>query len=116
MNSLPHVHEDFRPVVSLTDHDRIQFINDTRWIGYETAHKALDSMCHLMRLEGSSTSMQNLLVVAESNNGKTSIMERFKEICGQPYVNQDAEPVKPVILTESTEVTGESGQKLVALS
>jgi len=45
--------------------------------------------------------MPNLLLVGDSNNGKTTIIGRFRHLCGTPFVNEDAEPVKPVIIAEA---------------
>lgn len=53
--------------------------------------------------------MPNLLIVGEPNNGKTTIVRRFAELHGQGFVNDDAEPVKPVILTEAPPSADEKG-------
>lgn len=108
MSSLEHIHKDFRHVVGFPDSDRIHFINEKRWIGYEQAHYILDTMQNLMTMP-KRTRMPNLLVVADSNNGKSTIIERFREVYGQAYVNDDAEPVKPVIVAESPPVADEKG-------
>ena len=42
--------------------------------------------------------MGNLLIIGESNNGKTTLVEQFQDRHGQPFVNDDNEPVKPVIV------------------
>jgi hypothetical protein len=41
--------------------------------------------------------MPNLLIVGEPNNGKTTLIRRFVDLHGQGYVNEDAEPVKPLL-------------------
>lgn len=37
----------------------------------------------------------------DSNNGKTTIIRRFFELCGKGYVNEEADAVKPIILAEA---------------
>ncbi len=108
MNSLEHIHKDFRHVVGFSDADRIHFINEKRWIGYDQAHHILDTMQNLMQMP-KRTRMPSLLVVADSNNGKSTIVERFKDIYGQAYVNDNSDPVKPVIVAESPPAADEKG-------
>jgi hypothetical protein len=108
VNSLEHIHQDFRHVVGFSDKDRIHFINEKRWIGYEQAHLILDTMQNLM-LMPKRTRMPNLLIVADSNNGKSTIVERFEDMYGQGYVNDNFEAVRPVIVAESPPVADEKG-------
>ncbi|EXB46689.1 hypothetical protein L484_000171 [Morus notabilis] len=44
--------------------------------------------------------MPNLMVVGDSNCGKTTVIRRFKEFSGQPYVSDDATSIRPVIYVE----------------
>lgn len=53
--------------------------------------------------------MPNLLLVGDPNNGKTTIVRRFRDLCGQGYVNENAEPVKPIILAEAPPSADEKG-------
>ncbi|WP_164579704.1 TniB family NTP-binding protein, partial [Pseudomonas viridiflava] len=45
--------------------------------------------------------MPNLLIVGESNNGKTTIIKQFEKTHGKGYVDEDDEPVRPVIVAEA---------------
>lgn len=99
-NSYEHIHPEFRHIMGMPDKERIEFMDQPRWIGYKTAQQILDTLQGLMH-KPVRPRMPNLLIVGESNNGKTTIIRRFSDLCGQGYVNDDAEPVKPIILAEA---------------
>ena len=40
--------------------------------------------------------------VSDSNQGKTTLIRRFYELCGTPYINDEADPIKPVIVAEAS--------------
>lgn len=100
MMDLDHVHPDFRHVVGLPDAERIMFLKEPRWVDYPAAQLIMDTLQELLHAP-KKPRMPNLLLVAEAHNGKTTIIRRFHALHGQGYVNEDAEPVKPVILAES---------------
>ncbi len=106
MSEYAHIHPDFRAVLSLSDKERIHFLNEPRWIGYPAAQKLIELLRHMMELP-TRARMPNLLIVGDSNNGKTTILDRFKELHGKGYVNENAEPVKPVIIVESPPTSDE---------
>lgn len=58
------------------DDPRIDLILKNRWIGYTKSDSILKSMELLLKFPKSGR-MQNLLIIGESNNGKTTIAERF---------------------------------------
>ncbi|WP_183353949.1 TniB family NTP-binding protein [Geomonas silvestris] len=98
--SYDHIHPDFRHVMGLSGIERIAFLDQPRWIGYKHAKQITDTLLGLM-LKPTRPRMPNLLIVGDPNNGKTTIVRRFRETCGNGYVNDDSEPVKPVILAEA---------------
>jgi hypothetical protein len=108
MSDFKHVHPNFRHIVGLSNAERIRFINEKRWIGYDKVHLVLDTLQNLMSIP-KRTRMPNLLIVADSNNGKSTAIERFKEVYGQAYINDEMEPVKPVIVAESPPSADEKG-------
>ncbi len=110
-----HVHPDFRHVVSLPKQERIEFLDSPRWIGYKKATNLLDLMAGLLN-KPIKPRMQNILIIGESNNGKTTLINRFVNLYGEGYVNDDHEPVKPVILAESPPSADEKGLYLSLLS
>lgn len=100
MSAYEHIHPDFRHVMSLSDQERIEFLDEPRWIGYQAAQQIMDTLQGLLH-KPARPRMPNLLLVGDPNNGKTTIVRRFRDLCGQGYVNEDAEPVKPIILAEA---------------
>jgi len=108
MSKYEHVHQDFRHIMMLSDKERLEFLDEPRWIEYKTARLIMDTLQGLLH-KPKRPRMQNLLIVGDSNNGKTTIVRRFRELCGQGYVNEDAEPVKPVILAEAPPSADEKG-------
>jgi hypothetical protein len=100
MNGSEHIHPDFRHILGFSAKDRIAFMDQPRWIGYPTANRIIESLRGLME-KPTKPRMPNLLIVGEPNNGKTTLIRRFLDLHGQGYVNEDAEPVKPLILAEA---------------
>jgi len=108
MNSYNHIHPDFLHIMKMSDKERIEFMDQPRWIGYKIASQMLDTLQGLLH-KPSRPRMPNLLIVGESNNGKTTIIRRFYDICGQDYVIDDTKPAKPVILAEAPPSADEKG-------
>lgn len=108
MTAYNHIHPDFRAVLNLSAKERIEFLKVSRWIGYPAAQKILDILQNLMEVP-TRPRMPNVLIVGDSNNGKTTVVRHFLETHGLGYVNEEAEPVKPVILVESPPNCDEKG-------
>jgi hypothetical protein len=108
MSGYEHIHPDFRHIMSLSDKERVEFMDQPRWIGHKSAQQILDTLQGLMH-KPERPRMPNLLIVGDSNNGKTTVVRRFRDLCGQSYVNEDAEPVKPIILAEAPPSADEKG-------
>lgn len=108
MNNFSHIHPEFHHVMLLSDAERMDFLDAPRWIGYTRAKYVLDTLQGLMK-QPSRPRMTNLLLVGDPNNGKTTIARRFFELCGKAYVNDNAEPVMPVVLAEAPPTADEKG-------
>ena len=65
-----------RAALALTDEERIQWLRKSRWIGYTRATEILDKLDDLMTYPKKHR-MPNLLIVGDTNNGKTMIVNRF---------------------------------------
>ena len=108
MSTQEHIHPEFRHLLALSAQERIAFMDHPRWIGYTLANRTIESLRGLME-KPTRPRMPNLLIVGEPNNGKTTIIRRFMDLHGQGFVNENAEPVKPVILTEAPPSADEKG-------
>lgn len=95
-----HLSEDAGALASKPDEARIYAIRAGFWIPYPLAKDTLKKMEELLAYPRV-TRMPNMLLVAPSFNGKTSILERFAEK-HLPIVNPLAEATEcPVVLMES---------------
>lgn len=103
-----HIFPEFRHIMGLSESERIAFMDQPRWVGYKTAQSILDTLQGLMH-KPQRPRMPNLLIVGEPNNGKTTIILRFRDLCGQGYVDENSEPVKPIIIAQAPPSADEKG-------
>ena len=101
-----HILPEFQYALTLTDTERMDFTDQPVWIRHPAAKSVLDTLLWLLRVP-KRPRMPNLLLIGESNNGKTTIIEKFRQDFGQGHPNDDNEPVKPVIVAESPPVADE---------
>ena len=106
MNTYEHINEDLRLYLALPEEERIQKILSPRWITYPGAIDILKKMNGLLK-HPRNLRMPNLLIVGETNNGKTMLAQRFN--AKHPaYDNPDGESVSvPVMLVQAPPVPDE---------
>ena len=76
---IDHLNESPRAALALSDQERINFIRRPRWIGYTKAKQVIAQLENLLT-HPKTHRMPNLLVVGETNNGKTMIVNRFHQL------------------------------------
>lgn len=87
-------------LLSESDEVRIRAIRAGTWMGYERAKEILARMEDLLNYP-QITRMPNMLLVAPSFNGKTSILERFMSL-HEPDLQPDSEVMTcPVVMVEA---------------
>ncbi len=92
--------------LSLTDKERIEKIHSPRWIGYTKAKNILDKLDDLLT-HPKTHRMPNMLIVGETNNGKTMIVNRFRSQ-HLAYDNANGEGITlPVLLIEAPSTSHE---------
>lgn len=64
--------------LKLSDEERIQYILKQKWIGYPRAQAILDKLEDLLE-HPTQPRMPNMLIVGETNSGKTMLIEHFHE-------------------------------------
>ncbi len=72
----PHLNDAALDLIDRTDEQRIYAIREGSWLGYKGAKRILARMEELLNYPRI-TRMPNILLVAPSFNGKTSILRRF---------------------------------------
>lgn len=89
-----------------SDQERITYIRSPRWIGYPRAQEILVQLENLLT-HPKAHRMPNMLIVGDTNNGKTMLVRRF---CNQhkPDDNPEGEAAKvPVLFVQAPPVPDE---------
>lgn len=73
-----HLHPSARPLLDCSGEERIEFVWKERWVPYPRAERILARMEDLLRRPRTDR-MPNLLVVGDTNNGKTALLRRFRK-------------------------------------
>lgn len=74
--TVDHLNGSARKLLELPTAERIERILAPRWIGYPRAKHILDKMEDLL-IYPQSHRMPNMLIVGDTNNGKTMLIDRF---------------------------------------
>ncbi|NHC06406.1 TniB family NTP-binding protein [Azonexus fungiphilus] len=88
------------------DEERITYIRSPRWIGYDSANDILERLEALL-VHPKSHRMPNLLIVGDTNNGKTMLVRRF---CSRhpPDDNKDGNNINvPVLFVQAPPIPDE---------
>lgn len=107
-----HLNPEFTKLLDLPEKERVQTLYAERWIGYERAQNILEILHDLMA-RPKKARMQSLLIVGDSNNGKTTLVNHFRDQYPTVFLESDAEndakTYKPVILAQSPTTANEKG-------
>lgn len=101
-----HLSEQSRAALDLDDSERIDRVRRARWIGYSRAKEILDKLEDLLT-HPKQHRMPNLLIVGDTNNGKSMIVNRFYGL-HEAYDNPAGEGIiVPVLLIQCPPVPDE---------
>lgn len=95
-----HLHPSFQSIGEQPAAKRLEFMEYPRWIEYRAAQVVLATLKRLLEMPPRPR-MPNLLLIAEPNNGKTTLVTRFRDKEGAAYVDNDGQSIKPVVIAES---------------
>lgn len=109
-----HIHPNFRHIMQLSDSERIDFIRTARWIGYSRAKEILQQLEDLLTYP-KRPRMPNLLIIGESNNGKTTLIRHFYKKHGTTFQDDDLDLNIPIILIESPSSASEKALYIALL-
>ncbi len=106
MSAYSHLNASAVEALGLSDVDRVHRIRSERWIGYPKAKQVLAKLEDLL-IYPRTHRMPNLLIVGDTNNGKTMLAQRFKSL--HPAIdNPSGEGVQvPVLLVQAPPVPDE---------
>jgi hypothetical protein len=108
LTDYPHLNKDGSALLNASDEERIRSIRAGTWLGYERAKEILARMEDLLTYPRI-TRMPNMLLVAPSFNGKTSILEHFLAR-HPPDLDPEREvTIYPVVRVESPDSPDVSG-------
>lgn len=103
-----HLLESVRKIAAEDNKTRINLINSKRWIKYPAAEKILDRLEELLIFPKISR-MPNMLIVGDTNNGKTILVNRFYEAHKPKVIKVDEEDklVIPVVYMQAPPIPDE---------
>lgn len=76
VSKYPHLTEKTAAVADLSTAERVTYVKEKRWITYDRAKLALKRMQWLIEMPPSPR-MPNMLIIGESNNGKSHLLKQF---------------------------------------
>lgn len=84
---IEHLADEAMQLIEKTDSERINFILKDNWVGYPQAKKILKDMEELLEIPKIDR-MPNIILIGETNNGKSAIIKRFLEMY-PAYVDEE---------------------------
>lgn len=106
MTHYAHLNESAIEALGLSDEERIFKIRSNRWIGYPSAKQILGKLEDLLSYPRNHR-MPNMLIVGDTNNGKTMLAERFKMLHPAADNPEGNGVVAPVLLVQAPPVPDE---------
>lgn len=91
-----HLNESTRAILDLPLSERIEYIRSPRWIGYPRAKQIQAKLDDLLTYPKSHR-MPNLLIVGDTNNGKTMLVQRFRSLHPATERKEDGGANVPVL-------------------
>jgi hypothetical protein len=97
---MEHLTASTREIIRKSDSERVAFIRGYKWVGYTRAQEVMQRFDDILN-QPPIHRMPNLLLIGESNNGKTVLVDRFQKM-HQAIVDDIADKVlAPVMIIEA---------------
>lgn len=100
LNSHDHLLDKAFDLLNASKESRIDYVNHDKWIGYPRAQQILERMEDFITYPQVER-MPNLLIVGDSNNGKTQILKRFADRYPLTVDEQDYAIHQPVVFVSA---------------
>lgn len=78
-NAYAHIHPDFQHLMQLDKDEKIRSLHEDIWINYPESDKVIQLLGQMMN-RPKKPRMQGVLLIGDSNMGKTSIIHRFRAL------------------------------------
>jgi len=95
-----HLAPEIAPLLELSDWERRNAIESTKWIPYTRAQEVIMQMRNMVR-QVASHRPQNMLIVGVTNNGKTSILRKFVAEYAPSPRDSDGRLIWPVFYVQA---------------
>ena len=107
LEDVNHLTAKAKAMLKRSDQDRLSYIRMTRWIGYNRATEILTKFENLYTYP-TRHRMPNLLLVGDTNNGKTAIINKFAERHPRDDNRNGEYIIVPVLVVEVRPVPDEA--------
>ncbi|AZA78724.1 AAA family ATPase [Chryseobacterium sp. G0186] len=98
---MTHLHPKTEELINnSSDKERINLLKKPKWIGY-TGAKIIHKKLEELRDYPTNLRMPNLLLVGDSNNGKTALLNKFTELNKSFIKEETQELFLPVLMVQS---------------
>lgn len=97
---MDHLSSTSRSLIDAPNEQKIFYTNTDRWIGYPRAKEILNSLEDLMCYPKTDR-MPNLLIIGDSNNGKTKILKHFMKRYQVDIDEDTALIIEPVVMVSA---------------
>lgn len=106
-HNVEHLNEGVQIYLSKSKASRIKYIRSPRWIGYPKAKEVIDKLDDLLTYPQKHR-MPNMLLVGDTNTGKTMIANRFHELHPAYELEDNEGVVIPVLFVQAPPIPNES--------
>ncbi len=107
MSDFAHLDAGVRELAALSAGERIRRLRQPHWIGYTQSKRILDRLEDLLQYPRTHR-MPNLLIVGETNNGKTVVVSRFQRFHAAADNPGGDHAIVPVLLIQAPPVPDEN--------
>ncbi|MBA2056310.1 TniB family NTP-binding protein [Psychrobacter cryohalolentis] len=97
---MEHLSDKARSLINVPNDEKIFYMNTDRWIGYPRSQEVLNSLEDLMCYPKTDR-MPNLLIIGDSNNGKTKILKQFLKRYPVDIDEDTALNIQPVVMVSA---------------
>lgn len=92
-----HLHPDYRHIMDFNDEKRIESLEENIWINYPKSNEIIQILGDALKRAHKKPRVQGLLIIGESNIGKTSIVHHFKTLHPSTTFVDEQEMTRAVI-------------------